>query len=103
MRGAWVHSKRARPDRREDVRWVVVLRLRGRGRWHGSRTFARKDLADEFAAHLRAELAADYAEEHTSAAMAAAAGVVDEVIEPAATRGRLIAALEALGTRRRQR
>ena len=52
---------------------------------------------------LRAELAADYAEEHTSAAMAAAAGVVDEVIEPAATRGRLIAALEALGTRRRQR
>jgi len=52
---------------------------------------------------LRNELAAAYADEHTSATVAAASGVVDEVIEPAATRERLIAALTALGTRRRSR
>ena len=47
--------------------------------------------------------AAAYAAEHTAAAVAAARGTVDEVIEPEATRGRLIAALVTLGTRRRTR
>src|SRR5581483_2602266 len=44
----------------------------------------------------RARLAALYAEEHLSAAAAAARGAVDETIEPAATRDRLAGALEAL-------
>jgi acetyl-CoA carboxylase carboxyltransferase component len=41
----------------------------------------------------RERLAAAYAEEHLSAAAAAASGFVDEVIEPAETRARLAAAL----------
>jgi len=52
---------------------------------------------------LRAELAAAYAGDHTSAAVAAASGVVDEVIEPADTREHLIGALVAFGSRRRSR
>ena len=51
----------------------------------------------------RAQLAAAYAAEHTGAEVAAAGGVVDEVVDPASTRRRLIAALGALGTRRRVR
>ncbi len=43
-------------------------------------------------------LAAEYAEEHLSAEVAAAAGHVDEVVEPADTRGRLTWALSVLGT-----
>jgi acetyl-CoA carboxylase carboxyltransferase component len=43
-------------------------------------------------------LAAEYAEQHLSAEVAAAAGDVDEVVEPADTRGRLTWALSVLGT-----
>jgi acetyl-CoA carboxylase carboxyltransferase component len=42
-------------------------------------------------------LAAEYAEQHLTAEVAAAAGDVDEVIEPAETRNRLIWAHSALG------
>lgn len=52
---------------------------------------------------LRARLADAYAAEHTTAEVGAAAGVVDELIEPIETRGRLIAALDAFGSRRRTR
>jgi acetyl-CoA carboxylase carboxyltransferase component len=45
-------------------------------------------------------LAAAYAEEHLGAAVAAAAGFVDEVIEPHETRGRLAWALGAMDDRR---
>ncbi len=45
-------------------------------------------------------LAAAYAGEHLGAAVAAAEGFIDEVIEPAQTRGRLIGALAALGAER---
>ena len=45
----------------------------------------------------RGELEADYAEEHLDAGAAAARGYVDEVIEPAESRGRLAWALAALG------
>ena len=45
----------------------------------------------------RERLAAEYAEGQMSAGVAAAAGDVDEVIEPSETRGRLIWALSALG------
>ena len=47
----------------------------------------------------RARLAAAYAEEHLPAAVAARAGDVDEIVEPGATRDRLIAALEAFDPR----
>ena len=50
---------------------------------------------DSAAEHTR--LAEEYAEEHLRADVAAAAGYVDEVIEPGETRGRLIWALSALG------
>src|SRR5581483_1416471 len=43
-----------------------------------------------------ADLASDYAEEHLRAERAAAAGFVDEVIEPAETRQRLAWAFRAL-------
>jgi acetyl-CoA carboxylase carboxyltransferase component len=43
-------------------------------------------------------LAAEYAEQHLSAEVAAAAGDVDEVVEPADTRRRLTWALSVLGT-----
>ena len=59
--------------------------------------------AAEDAGALRAELAAAYAEEHTSVAVAAAHGFVDEVIDPAHTRDRVADALVALGARRRAR
>jgi acetyl-CoA carboxylase carboxyltransferase component len=48
----------------------------------------------------RARLAAAYAEEHLGAHVAAAAGFVDEVIEPHETRRRLRWALEAMDDRR---
>jgi acetyl-CoA carboxylase carboxyltransferase component len=44
----------------------------------------------------RAELAAEYAAEHLTARRAAELGFVDEVVDPAATRGRLAAALAVL-------
>lgn len=52
---------------------------------------------------LRAELIRSYAESWTGAMAAAALGVVDEVIEPEQTRERLVAALTAIGNRRRAR
>lgn len=52
---------------------------------------------------LRARLAEAYATDHTTAEVAAAAGVVDELVEPGQTRDRLISALDAFGQRRRQR
>jgi acetyl-CoA carboxylase carboxyltransferase component len=58
---------------------------------------AIEDAADPDAEHNR--LADAYAEEHLNAAVAAAGGHVDEVIEPAGTRERLIWALEMLGGR----
>jgi methylmalonyl-CoA decarboxylase subunit alpha len=48
----------------------------------------------------RATLAADYAEEHLGAEVAAAGGFVDEVIEPHETRARLASALAALDRNR---
>jgi len=48
----------------------------------------------------RASLAAGYAEEHLGADVAAAAGFVDEVIEPADTRRRLAWAFAAMDDRR---
>ena len=41
-------------------------------------------------------LATEYADEHLAAEAAAASGFVDEIVEPAQTRGRLVWALEAL-------
>ena len=52
---------------------------------------------------MRLQLAEDYAAQHTTAAVAAADGVVDELIEPIQTRDRLLTALEAFGTSRRTR
>jgi acetyl-CoA carboxylase carboxyltransferase component len=51
----------------------------------------------------RAELAAAYAEQHTTVGVASSAGFVDEVVDPAATRERLASALVAFGMRRRAR
>ncbi len=48
----------------------------------------------------RERLAAEYAAEHLGADSAAAAGFVDEIIAPEATRDRLLAALRALGRAR---
>jgi acetyl-CoA carboxylase carboxyltransferase component len=45
------------------------------------------------------DLSADYAAEHLTAEAAAASGFVDEVIEPAWTRDRLVWALRSLGER----
>jgi acetyl-CoA carboxylase carboxyltransferase component len=47
-----------------------------------------------------ARLAREYADEHLNATAAAAAGFVDEVIEPSATRQRLAWALESLEGKR---
>jgi acetyl-CoA carboxylase carboxyltransferase component len=51
----------------------------------------------------RDRLAAEYAERHLTADVAAAAGDVDEVIEPADTRERLIWSLSVLGTSKSER
>jgi len=51
----------------------------------------------------RDRLAADYAEQHLRAEVAAAAGDVDEVISPADTRRRLLWALSVLGTNESER
>jgi acetyl-CoA carboxylase carboxyltransferase component len=51
----------------------------------------------------RQALASDYAEQHLSAAVAAAGGFVDEVIAPDETRSRLIWALSSIGARRAPR
>jgi acetyl-CoA carboxylase carboxyltransferase component len=59
------------------------------------------DSAEPDAEHAR--LAAEYAERHLRAEVAAAAGDVDEVISPADTRRRLIWALSVLGTNRTER
>ncbi len=63
----------------------------------------REIAADDDPDGLRARLAAAYAEEHTTVEVAAASGIVDELIEPAATRDRIAAALGAFGSRRRLR
>jgi len=52
---------------------------------------------------LRSRLANAYRDEHTTAEVAAADGVIDEIVAPAATRERLIGALTVLGTSRRSR
>lgn len=59
-------------------------------------TGRREIAAADDPAAKKAELAAQYAAEHLSADGAAALGIVDEVIEPAQTRDRLIWALGAL-------
>ena len=51
----------------------------------------------------RERLAAEYAEQHLRAEVAAAAGDVDEIVEPADTRGRLTWALSVLGTSNSER
>lgn len=57
----------------------------------------RRDIAAaEDPAARKAELGLAYAEEHLTAGGAAALGIVDEVIEPAATRDRLVWALTSL-------
>jgi acetyl-CoA carboxylase carboxyltransferase component len=61
----------------------------------------RRELAAaEDPAATRAALAAAYAEEHLGADVAAAAGFVDEVIEPSATRRRLAWAFSTMDDRR---
>lgn len=65
---------------------------------HG-RELAESDDPEE----LRYRLAGAYAAEHTTAEVAASAGVIDELIEPSETRDRLLMALDALGHRRRVR
>jgi acetyl-CoA carboxylase carboxyltransferase component len=59
-------------------------------------TGRRAIAASEDPVAKKAELAAEYAEEHLSAEGAAALGIVDEVIDPAATRDRLVWALTSL-------
>jgi methylmalonyl-CoA decarboxylase subunit alpha len=59
------------------------------------------DADDPMSEHDR--LAAEYAERHLRAEVAAAAGDIDEVISPADTRRRLIWALSVLGTNRTER
>lgn len=59
-------------------------------------TGRRQIAAADDPAQKKAELAAQYAAEHLSADGAAALGIVDEVIEPAATRDRLVWALTSL-------
>lgn len=54
-------------------------------------------------AELRERLADAYAAEHTTVEVAAADGVVDELIDPAETRDRLTSALATFGMRRRSR
>jgi acetyl-CoA carboxylase carboxyltransferase component len=49
----------------------------------------------------RERFASAYADEHLTAAAAAAEGVIDEIVAPAQTRPRVIAALETLATPRR--
>jgi acetyl-CoA carboxylase carboxyltransferase component len=49
----------------------------------------------------RERLATAYAAEHLSAASAAAEGVIDEIVPPSGTRGRVVAALETLSTPKR--
>ncbi len=56
----------------------------------------RRELEASADASRAGELAAEYAEQHLGAVSAAAAGFVDEVIEPASTRARLAWALGAL-------
>ena len=59
----------------------------------------RRELAAaEDRAATRETLAAAYAEEHLTAASSAAEGVVDELVAPSDTRGRLVTALHTLAT-----
>jgi methylmalonyl-CoA carboxyltransferase large subunit len=60
----------------------------------------RRRIASANDANLAGELARAYADEHLTAAAAAASGFVDEVIEPEATRETLAWALTSLGQRR---
>jgi acetyl-CoA carboxylase carboxyltransferase component len=60
----------------------------------------RRDLADaEDPDAVRSRLAAEYADEHLSAAAAAREGFVDEVIDPVDTRARLAWGLSSLPSR----
>ncbi len=63
----------------------------------------RELAAAEHPGELRERLADAYAAEHTTVEVAVGAGIVDELVEPAQTRERLIAAFGALGNRRRSR
>ena len=64
----------------------------------------RKDLAAAAdAARKRAELVSEYREKFASPYIAAQKGYIDEVIEPAETRPKLISALEMLATKREPR
>ncbi len=59
----------------------------------------RRELAAaEDRAATRETLAAAYAEEHLTAASSAAEGVIDELVAPSDTRGRLVTALHTLAT-----
>jgi acetyl-CoA carboxylase carboxyltransferase component len=60
----------------------------------------RRDLAEaDDPDAVRGRLAAEYAEEHLSAAAAARAGFIDEVIDPVDTRARLAWSLSTLPPR----
>ena len=61
----------------------------------------REIAAAEDPVAARERLATAYAAEHLSAASAAAEGVIDEIVPPSGTRGRVVAALETLSTPKR--
>jgi acetyl-CoA carboxylase carboxyltransferase component len=59
----------------------------------------RRELAAaEDRERTRDRLAAAYADEHLTAASAAAEGVIDELVPPSGTRGRIVSALQTLAT-----
>jgi acetyl-CoA carboxylase carboxyltransferase component len=58
----------------------------------------REIAASDDPAAARERLAAAYAEEHLTAASAAAEGVIDELVPPSGTRARIISALQTLAT-----
>jgi acetyl-CoA carboxylase carboxyltransferase component len=58
----------------------------------------REIAAAEDKVQTRERLAAAYAEQHLTAASAAAEGVVDELVPPSGTRTRIVSALQTLAT-----
>jgi acetyl-CoA carboxylase carboxyltransferase component len=58
----------------------------------------REIAASDDPAAARERLAATYAEEHLTAASAAAEGVIDELVPPSGTRARIMSALQTLAT-----
>jgi acetyl-CoA carboxylase carboxyltransferase component len=64
---------------------------------------SRELAAAEDGDRMRADLADSYRDEHTTVEVAAADGVIDEIVAPDATRDRLLAALAVLGDGRRTR